>query len=835
MQTRQKDILILSDSKKRANDFKLAKEALDYYEYLNYYDVGKIDKFQENYEIHRGSWSSVENMSPSVNISLQNESVNLGGGKLRHYPIINRVSNAQVSDGVARRFSWRIKDTSTKARNERERIRIQNISDIFRLKYFEPKRLEILKQIEAERGQEFFQNLSKDQASQLEKEINNLVVSQTPEEILEGLEKVRTSDEQIATIFLKHVEQVQKLKAKFDTGLENAVVTGETYYRISIRHKEPIIEVLNPMYVTFGGSQNATQAQDAEYATYTQYLTLPDIMSKYSIDFEKSTLKKLLDLYSPIPGKVRNVYELDEIDEEVTDILADNPQLQDPTSKQYLDIKALDGQDRLKNLYKIAGKYSRKNHGIKESYVTWKWMRKAFAVRRLNPNTNEVEIHIRDEHYKIDKTSGDLDVTKIALPQVWHGVKLGDGANCVYLNVEPVPIQYNSVQNPFDVKLPIFGGPTNVVMNNNRGSSFIDLGKPFQFRYNVLMKKMDEYMATDAGKVIFGTVNIKPDGWSWGEWYKSIFVGHFGPLNVNYEGLNAQDRKPFYVEDMSRTIDIKATIEQLLFLERKIVESMHYNYQKLGEISPYATNQNTQVSVRGADRLMYRFFNSLRLLKEEVMNYLLNITIKAYSKNEYKKNLLLDDFMKAHFENNFEPFSASEFGITVVDDLKEEENLELIRQLALTLIQNSEGSEKKDMLYITMADSTSEIMDILERSDRKLAKERQATAEREQQMIELQRQAMDQEKTKDMMFKASEAEKDRRADMVREGMRSTLMQKGNDTNENKIPDSKERDLLKYEFEQDKLSKDRAHELIKQEKDHEHEIELEKMRSKNKKD
>jgi hypothetical protein len=820
------EFMLLSDKKKRANNFKIAKGVLDYYADLVKYDPARIDKFNENYELHRGSWSNIENMSPTVNLSLQNENISLGGGTLRHIPRINIVSHAIHGEVIATPLITMVRDNSSRARNLRQETRVNSLRDSVMGKYFEPKRQEILKQVLSQYGINNISSLSQEEIAELEKGVTRKVQEETSDDLLNSLEKTRTPDEQIAQIFMNHLKDKLKLKEKFDLGGENAIVTGECYYKLGIRHNEPTIEVLNPKWVFWEGSENVERSEDAEYAGVTQYLTLPDVLSKHSIDFEKHTLKELMALYSPIPGKTKS-YELDEHDMAVTDLLADNPSIQDPKSPNYMNFKTRKGQEGLQSLYRIAGHYRKVGHGIKETYVTWKWNRKAMIVERVNNSTGEVELSIEDEHYKLNKSKGDKRKVDIALPQVWHGTTLGEGANKVYLKVEPVPFQYNSIENVFDVKLPIFGGTVNTVMNNARNSSLIDLGKPLQFRYNVLMKKMEEYEATDIGKVIFGTVNIKPDGWSWGEWYQSIFVGKFGPLNTNYEGLNAQDRKPFYVEDLSRVSDIKATLDKLLLVERQMIQSMHYSPEKIGQISPYATNQNTQAAVLGTDKQLYKFRNKLRQFKESVLNYLLKLTLIAYKNNDYKKSILLDDYMRTYLEEQMEPFSANEFELYVVDDFKESERLEQMRQLALTIIQN--GGSSKDIASILRAESLGQVEDILETSDRKIAKNKELEYQRQSELLEKQKQMAQASEQMRNEFLALEGEREREAKIRMAELNSYMMARANDINENQAPDSLESTLLKIESDERKLSEQLEVDTMLKREEFLNKLELERLK------
>src|SRR5690606_32618037 len=196
---------------------------------------------------------------------------------------------------------------------------------------------------------------------------------------------------------------------------------------------------------------------------------------------------------------------------------------------------------------------------------------------------------------------------------------------------------------------------------NSKNSSFIDLGKPWNYRYNVLMKKMEEHQATDIGKIMLGTTTMLPKGWTWAQWYKSIFMAKTAIISNHREGITSMDADIFRSIDMSRTVDIGSDVQQLEYFENKCIRGMHYSPQKIGEISQYSTNQNAQLQIAGVDRQLYRFYNRNRRIKENVLTGLLQLSLHVFKDNEQVKSMVLDDFLKAHYELNFNQEDLSNF------------------------------------------------------------------------------------------------------------------------------------------------------------------------------
>lgn len=548
--------LWVSDAKKQAYDKALAKDFMDYFDMANEIDDGRCGRLQENFELHAGRWKKIETINPAVTITLGQENVVLGSGKLHHYPIIDRVSKSVVSDLIMRPLIPVIKDNSSKARNHRERIRLERVQSYFYNTVIQPTLAQVTAEYDQTNGITDVVSLPVEAQKQRQFDIERRFRQETPEEIFTYLQRLSTPDEMVAEAILKEGMRYVKAKSKFDTGAENAVITAEEYYRLGIINKMPYMEALNPKWVVWGGSEHTEYVEDGQFAKYVQYLTPEDVITKYSHHLMKADVKRLSNLYSEIPGySYENKRERSTrgIERRIVDLFADNPELQSD-----IDPRTREGQNKLKNLYATLTHSSRDGYGIRECYVTWRWMRKVkFVTRMVN---GELETFIRDEHYRKDPFAGDLKVIEKAIPQTWHGVKLGEE---FYLDVNAIPYQYNNINDPFDVKLGIYGGKYNTFQNNVRNASLIDLGKPWQYKYNVLMKKMEEHQATDIGKVFLGTTTMIPKGWTWAQWYKSLFLAKTAIVSNHREGINNLDASIFRSIDLSRTVDIENDLRQL--------------------------------------------------------------------------------------------------------------------------------------------------------------------------------------------------------------------------------------------------------------------------------
>lgn len=782
----------LSYKEKKKSDFAAAKAMMDYYNMISTVTPERIRKFEENINLHRGAWPEIENLSPTTNVSIYGENVTLGGGKLYHFPMINIVSQAQVSDLIGP-FIPIIRDTSTKARNHRDEVRANKVKSYFETNVITPK-------IDALKMQFQGQPIPKE----IEDQIQQAVMSELPDSVIEGLDEYKMPDELLIELLYKHVIEDQKVRYKFDSGADFAITNAEEYYLVGMDSVGPKFKLLNAKWVESGGSDDNEFTQDGEWAKYTEYMTFPDFIAKFGASVKFSKLEEIIDLYSPIPGSGGKTEAESGIDLDVLDVIGSNSDFQNPGSDLYIDVKTMEGQERLKKLYQnLSGKH-KSGSGIKVVYITWRWNRIAKLVEDVQGKER-----IEDEHYVKNPARGDKKVEKILLPQVWHGYLINDQH---YVEVEPVPWQYDNLNNPFKPKLPIHGIKYNTYMSNTKNSSIVDLGKPFNFRINVLLKKMQEYESTDIGKVLFLTQDVKPDKMSWGQWYSSLFQSRVALLNTKYEGASVQMKSPLMMQDLSRTSEISACIEKLRWLEEKLIRAMHYNPAKFGDIGQYSTNDNVKQSLAGVDKQMLRFIKKRRELKIEVCTSLLNVTIASYKDNDYMKELLLDDYLKAYYEINVEPFSASSLSLYLVDDFEESTKLETMRQLALSIIQN--GGSAKDIALIVSADSMAEIEEVLGKSDKKKAEEINAQRKHEAELAEKNNISVENQLKLKQQYDSLEAERERQVKLKMAALNASLMSNAQDIDKNNIADSLQSTTLKIKSEEKLHADEMAIERLK---------------------
>ena len=830
-----------SYKQKVANDFKLAKDMANYYDMFYAPDPERTSKIEENFDIHSGRWANLSKVQTGHIFSVGNENFQLSGGELVHMPVIDTITKSIVGDIIGTPLTATVKDRSSKGRNYRDRIIIEKLQNVFNKKYIEPKIMESQQKYMAQLGKMYPSLLTPEEAQQMQQTVDKQVQDETPEEIMDIFSKTRTPEETISQIAFDDAVASHDIKNKIDIGGEYAVVTAEEYYKVGIRLNEPTFDVLNPKYVTWIGSEGIENCQDGVMAKYERYLKPEDVIQLYGNKLKKANIKTLEKYYTnSVGGSSSRVIEDPDGRQYLTGsaaVLAD--QMEDISNINSINFMNRDGQDTLKEMYQATSTHSRNGIGIRECYITWKWIRKMKRITRVE-NAVKTTI-IRDEHYVFNPLLGDIKEEDMVAPQVWHATILGNPADAFYVNVEPIPFQYTNMDNPFDVKLTIYGGRYNTFQENAKNSSFVYLGKPWNFKLDLKLKSMEEKEADDLGTLLHTTAASKPVGWSWEEWYASMKTSKVIVSSSHFEGANQNDLNAIRAINLSRTNDIKGDISLLDYYENCIYKAMYYNKSKLGQLGQYTTNQNVQMASQGADRQMAKFHNKHRDIVQQALSRFLDNVLIAYRDNEHKKSILFDDFSRAYLENILDPFPIGQMSLYLVNDFEEKSKVDQLRQLALSMLQN--GGSISDIAQIFSANSIAEIQDILEKSERKRSKQAEEDHARQMELAQQQQKAsMDAIKQK-MDYDAAENEKDRinKKEMAEIG--SMQLANANDINKDGINDSMDKALIESELAkqkmeadakiaQDKLNHDKESMRLEEKKQkQEYELALEELRIK----
>ena len=737
----------LSWVKKKANNFEYAELVADYYDdvYTGEMHDSKKAKFLVNYDLYNGR-ADMSSMVGGSSYLLDDEEVDLSYENISHHDIISQVAKAMVGEQRKRLLYPTVIDSSTHTVNMRKERKMQLIQDYFEQTVYEPIRQQITEKYFIENGIEDPYALTIEQQQQAQSDIETKVKAMSPTHIEEYMKQYKTPYEIQGQKLLNYLMEDLNIKFVTDEGFKHALITGIECYRLGIQNHSPIYELCNPIGINYGISSDKTFIQDADWVTYEEYCTISDIFNKYGNKLRRKDIEKLEGAASYGSDRLQNIQS------NVVWEFAKNPEAY---ASENIDIRTRQGQSTVRDIHaRIQGDTREGDaYKIRVLHVVWKTLRILKYVRR-NINGKD-QYFYRDESYVKDPLKGDISVSEIFVPEVWQCVKIGEGDSTVYTDKGPIPYQNLSIDDPFNVKLPYYGAEYSRMMGNSENVSIMDLGKPWQYKFNVQMAKIEESEATDLGRIVSMYLHHKPDNYTFQEWFNMMRYSKVLLMNPNKEGNQNTDPQAIRELNLGNERDIQAKIGYLEFLRNQVVYSMMYNPQSLGQIGQYATAYNVQQSQNATSNQTEDIFAFHNQIVQSGLNGIINYARIAYKDNPLSVTYVLSDLDKADLELDTEMLWRSKIGIFVKNTGEDIQNLMQIKSRSQEMIQNGLISFP-ELIKLQLSRSTAEVYQIAEAAETR-RKEAEAQ-QREEQMIQ-QREALEAQKAAEERVMAWELKK----------------------------------------------------------------------------
>ncbi len=728
----------LSWNQKKAYDFKWAEDMADYFDTFNgaYTDLEKYKRLGLNYDLYNGRGeSAMRSFKGSTgNNHLQEEGFDLGFEDVQHHDIMSQVAKGMVGEQRKRPLKPIAVDGSGAALNQRKRKELELRQDYLTQTIIAPMQQQILMQYMQENGITDVHSLSPEQQQQMNADVSQRTEAKTPKEIKKYMRsEYKTSSETQAQKLMDYLMVNYNIKWKTDENFKHAVITGAEVYKTGVIHGDIEFELVNYNGFTYSASPNSHFIEDGDWAKYEQVKKISDIYNQFGDQFTPAHLKKLDSLFSALGnGGDNDTYG---VQSNLVSIISS-----DPGNELFngdLDVRTKQGQAKLRDIYQQYGSINQNHSQLRHVHITWKSLRKLKNIHRKMPN-DKIERFWVDESYTFNPMKGDVKEEIAYVPEVWETDKIGY-ADAIYLNKRPIPYQYRSTNNPWNVKLPYIGVEYNRLMGNTKNVSPMDLGKPWQYKFNVQMARLHEMEATDVGKILLTSTNAKPKDWTWGKWFDMIKYGKIAPVDFQAEGMNPMEAQAIRGIDLSNIQDMTARVNYLEWLRNQVALAMSYNPSRLGEVSPYTSVSNNQQNIIQSVNQTEDIYSTHNMVVENLLNALLGCARIAFKDNPVKKSYMMDDMSMAELDLDWEMLQRSEIGIRVRNSSDDFNNIEAVKGQAQAMVQNGMISFP-ELIRLTWAKNYGDVLNIAEEAEEKMAKQRQeAQAQQEKMMQEQQK------------------------------------------------------------------------------------------------
>lgn len=495
---------------------------------------------------------------------------------------------------------------------------------------------------------------------------------------------------------LNYIEKYCEVYDKFQKAWFHFLVCGEVYSYRGVNSDEPDYTILNPLDVDYDKSPDLEFVEDGDYAIVRRMMHPSSVVDNY---WEELTEKEVESLEDPTQDRESFLtYSLD----------------LNETSDRW------DEEDRLIEVMEVYWK-SRKKIGFVTYFDEQGILQERMVEEGYEPNEGEeIEWHWVNE--------------------VWQGHRI-DGR--IYKRMKPMENQRGSIDNPSKCKLPINGRTYSNI--NAPNISLVSMGIPYQVIYDIYKYRLELTIAKSKDIIGQFDINAIPEGWDIDKFM--YFVDATGIAWVNYqkEGkrLNPQHQS---VMDMS----IK-TIEQYIALlesiRREWEQASGINRQRKGQTGQYEGKGVAEQSIMQSSYITEDYFRKFARFEERDLQALVDYSKEAWV-NGKKATYVMPDGTQEFLDVDPITHQEAEYGVFVSNSRDDIENLEYLKQLGQSMIQNGTPA--------------SVIAEMLESNNFQDLKDKIKKAEKQRRQLEQQQNKMEQQtKRQELQVKQKEMQLER--------------------------------------------------------------------------
>lgn len=546
-----------------------------------------------------------------------------------------------------------------------------------------------------------------------------------------------------------YLSEEQKLKHKFNRGFYHGLIAAKEIYRTDIVAGNPTLEIVDPLNFFSLRSGTSYKIEDA------------DITVEVSFEPPGKVIDEFHEYLSP--KNVRDIEEYSGMNQthssKITGYTAMNP---------VWDLRTIlsdTGQDGLIRVNEggtsAFGGYYDSEGNIRVLRVRWKGKRKIFERTYFDEN-GEQQKDLKSEYYKAKSEEGET-LKELWVSEWYEGIKIGYDK---YVKMGQREVQFNNASNPSLCKSGYVGTLYNI--GSNQAMSLVDKIKPYQYLYNIFMRRLELALARYDGPIVELDVSKMPPKWDLKQWLyyaKTLGMLVVDSFNVGTEGAAAGKLAgSFNTTNKVINADLGNYIQQLVlllqFIETNAGKVAGVTEQREGQIDNRETVGGIERAVTQSSHITEPYFIAHDDTKLRAIEALLETAKYAY-RDEKNKALpyFLDDVSIAYLKFDGADFEETQFGIKMVDSKKHED----IMQKMDTLVHAGLQTDKlnfSQILDIWLNPSMSSIRRKIEQGEaetiQRLNQQRQEELQANQQNVQAQIEAQMLESEKDRQLKRDE-------------------------------------------------------------------------------
>lgn len=569
--------------------------------------------------------------------------------------------------------------------------------------------------------------------------------------------------------WLERAIQEYHIKRVLHKGFKDWLIGGEVGSYKGIHNGELIYQRLSPMFLNYDKSSDVDFVEDAEWATYTWYMTISDIVDMFYKDLKDKDVRSL----------------------------ENHPATKSPSAfYSYFEGLQL-GTDMAKIPVQVA---------------VWKGKKKVIFVDYKDPLTGESQSFYGDEaEEKMLREEYGSDAITIE----WHNEVYetwrigGESDKALYVRMQPVEAQRNSMNNLSRTKLPINAKKYSDLHAKN--ISIVQIGIPYLIMYMIVGRTLELTIAKSKGKILMMDNNAIPRTNGWNEerfFYYSEALG-YGLLNRNQIGVD-KSWNQYHVIDMSLFDQIQQLILLQQHYKREWDDALGINDSRKGMTNAEDSGVKVQAEMFQSTIVTDMIFIGFDEFVERELQGLIDLS--KFTNIDGVRRLYNSDLMRDEIlEIDPNEYVNADIGVFILDGLEDSKVLDAMKMQAPQLAQA--GVRGSTLLEIFQAQNIASLrtqLKAIEAIEDQIA-ENQQISEQEAQAEADQRKMAFMEWEKALEEQLINTEYDRKEDLeVIKGENNILSYgQGADEDNDGVPDAVE--LLKAQGDRDKLaSEERRH-------------------------
>jgi hypothetical protein len=477
--------------------------------------------------------------------------------------------------------------------------------------------------------------------------------------------------------------------------------------------------------------------------------------SEDTIDFGKSHLLRVSQIYWKSQRKVGHLTKITEEGEILQDIVTE-------------DFKLTDKPQYNTTLYK----QKTKENLIFGEHIDWIWINETWGGIKIGPNR----------------------------PAFWGHNNPG-GINPIYLGLNGgkpgrLPFQFKGDATLYGCKLPVEGCVFGD--RNTRSTSLVDLMKPYQIGYNIVNNQIADILVDELGTVIMLDQNSLPRhsmGEDWGKnnlakAYVAMKNFQMLPLDTSITNTeNALNFQHYQVLNLEQTNRLLSRIQLAGHFKNQAFETIGLNPQRMGQ---QIAQQQTATGVEQAMNASYAqteqyFIQHSDNLMPRVHQLRTDLAQYYHSKKpSVRLQYITGKDEKVHFEMNGTELLMRDLNIFCTTKTNARSVMEQLKQLAIN--NNTTGASIYDLGNVIKSESIAELTGVLKNAEEKVQSQKEAEMQQQQQMQQEMIQSQEKQRQMDLDFRTGQADLDRQTQITVAEIRAAGYGAGVDINENKVSD-----------------------------------------------